>query len=438
MIRPTPRFALWMGAGLVAALVPAAWGGQTWWVWWVFIVSLVVVGVVDGLRLARVRQLELEVSSPTTLGMGSTAPLEVDIAVPSSQRPTRIDMLFDMNDLIAPVAGAALDVPAGGAGRHVFPLRPVRRGTGQVRTLWLRWRGPLGLVERLWVVGLDRSIAIQPNIAAVRAFALRFFGASRNSAGIKAERFLGDGSEFESLRKYVPGLDTRSIDWRASARHTRLLSRHFRAERNHQVIVAIDSGHQMGEALEGTPRLDHAINSGLLLSYLCLRTGDRVGLYDFAARPGKYLAPQNGLAAFTRISQASAAIEYGTDETNFTLGMLDLSARLRRRSLIIVFTHFTDSITARLMLDNMSRLSRRHVVLFVDLADPALEQFELDVPRRLTDVGRAVVAGDLRRDRREVHDRMRRDGIHVLGARPRQLDMDLVNRYLDIKRRELV
>lgn len=125
-------------------------------------------------------------------------------------------------------------------------------------------------------------------------------------------------------------------------------------------------------------------------------------------------------------------------ETNYTLGMLELSARLRRRSLIVVFTEFVDSVTAALMYDNLDRLARRHVVLFVALRDPSIDGIEQAPLSSMRDLNRAVVAAGLQRERDVVLERLKRTGVHVVDAAPEQVSMSLINSYLDIKRRELV
>jgi uncharacterized protein (DUF58 family) len=98
---------------------------------------------------------------------------------------------------------------------------------------------------------------------------LRMFSDHSFMTGLKVERFLGDGSEFEALREFVPGLDHRAIDWKASARHRKLLCQEFRAERNHQVVLAVDGGQLMAEPVGGVPKLDHAINAAILLGWFC-------------------------------------------------------------------------------------------------------------------------------------------------------------------------
>jgi uncharacterized protein (DUF58 family) len=322
--------------------------------------------------------------------------------------------------------------------RLKVPLVPRRRGRLGVRALWLRWAGPLGLVARQTRVPVGQEVSVVPNVRAVRAAAVRFFGARETQLGLKVERFLGDGSEFESLREFVRGMDHRAIDWKASARHNKLLGQEFRAERNHQIILAVDTGHLMREPLGGIPKLDHAVNAALLLGYVGLKTGDRVGLYGFDEAVRAYLAPRGGVAAFQRLQAASADLEYSTAETNFTLGITDLSTRLRRRSLVVLLTDFVDVVTTELLMRNLDQLARRHLVVFVTLRDPSLVELAAAAPRSLDDVHRAVVAGDFAREREVVLKRLRRMGVSTIDAPPAAITGQLLSRYLDIKRREKI
>jgi uncharacterized protein (DUF58 family) len=299
-------------------------------------------------------------------------------------------------------------------------------------------RGPLGLIERRQRRAVGLTVAVHPDIRPVRSAALRAANRRETAAGSKTMRFIGEGSDFAALREFVPGHDHRAISWRASARHRQLLAREFHAERDQPVIVAVDTGHLMSEPVAGLARLDHAVNAALLLAWSCLKSGDRVGTYAFAAAPGPFRAPEAGLAAFAAIREWAAGLRYGTDETNTTLALTHLSTRLRRRSLIVVMTEFVDVVAARLMIENVGRLARRHLVLFVTLADPAPRRLAGAHPRSMLDVHRAVVAGQLLRERESVLGRLRRLGVHCIESEPGALPQDLVQRYLWIKRRELI
>jgi uncharacterized protein (DUF58 family) len=285
---------------------------------------------------------------------------------------------------------------------------------------------------------LDVVIPVLPNARAVRGAALRFFSSRQFLSGLKIERHLGDGSEFEALREHRAGFDGRAIDWKASARHHKLLSREFRAERNHAVVMAVDTGHLMGEPLLGIPKLDHAINASLLLAYVALKTGDRVGLFAFDDGVRLYAEPVGGVQSFGRLLHHTAGLAYSAAETNFTLSLLELGQRLRRRSLVVVLTDFVDTVTAELMVENLTRLGRGHLVLFVALRDLAIDGLIAAEPRDLDVLSRAVTAHDLARERDVVIGRLRRHGVHCLDGPPSAISTQLINRYLDVKRRELV
>jgi uncharacterized protein (DUF58 family) len=236
----------------------------------------------------------------------------------------------------------------------------------------------------------------------------------------------------------VPGLDHRAIDWKHSARHRKLVSKEFQAERNHQLLVAIDCGHLMGEPLDGIPKLDHAINAGLVLSYAALHAGDRVGVFGFDSEVRLHAAPNGGLRSFPRVQEAFSKLDYHDTETNFTLGLTELLTRLKQRSLVVVVSDFVDTITAEIMIENLGRLAVRHVILFVTLRDPVLAHGVERRPDNLESLSQAVIVNDLARERARVLERLRRLGVLCVDTDVDHLNTDLVNRYLSVKARELV
>ncbi len=435
MIQPTAR-AIWLAAATFPAALLPAWGHPRLWGVWIVVVAVTGLAFgLDALLAVPPRSLRLEIAAPQALAIGEPGRLAVRL---SSPRPVaRAEVLCDLHEHFEPVAPQSKAI-----GREAvafeFPLVARRRGQLTVDEVWCRWEGPLGLARRQMRQAAGFTVSVSPNLGPVRAAAFRYFGARELQSGVQVERFVGDGSEFDALREYVPGLDPRAINWKASARHRKLVCQEFRAERNHQVILALDTGHLMAEPLLGVPRLDHAIASALLLAYVSLRLGDRVGLFGFDEAARAWTEPQGGLGAFRRLRAASAQLDASTAETNFTLGLAELSTRLRRRSLVVVFTDFVDTVTAELMVENLARLARRQLVVFVALRDPALDGIALERPRRLTDVYRSVVASDFVREREHVLARLRRLGILCVDAAPGAVSSRLVNRYLEVKRREMV
>lgn len=443
-MHPTPRFVL-----LVALLVPLAalalaspaLLAQAWSVALALLVALA--GVDAAGALQRSRLLASETAAPEQALRGD--PVQAVVLL-SGLPGTAAEVRLDLGPGLSPVPTVRVALDAQGRGRALLPLAGARRGRFALRRLWLRTTGPLGLMRRVRSEPLPLVLNVLPNVRRVREAALKFFGSRDLRLGVKVEKHLGDGSEFHALREWAAGMDPRGISWRASARHRRLLGIERRAERSHRVVLAFDTGRLMAEPLaggasgggDGAPRLDHAVEAGLLLAWAGLKAGDHVGLFGFDARPHTWVEPDARLAHYEPVRAATADLPYTQAETNFTLGLLDLSARLSRRSLIVVFTDFVDVIAAELMLETLARLARKHLVLFVTLRDPGLVETAEAAPRDLGHLTRAVVAGDLLREREVVLRRLTRLGIQPVDAAPGEVSAQLLSRYLDVKRRELV
>jgi uncharacterized protein (DUF58 family) len=349
----------------------------------------------------------------------------------------------------APVAALGFDPRLGSAGRAACALEqdgerggwagacrlvPQRRGTAALGEVWLRWTGPLGLGQRQARQALDRSIRIWPNLAPVRSPLLQTY-LRQAQFGLIARRIRGEGSEFESLAEYQPGMDRRRIEWKSSARHARLYAREYETERNNQIVFAFDCGQAMCEPVDGLPRIDRAVSAALTAAYVALRGGDRVSLFGFAARPEVASPFIADAGAFHRLQAAAAGLDYHGEEPNFTLAMATLTARLRRRSLIVLFSDFTDPTSAELMIESVGRLVRHHLVVFVTMEDSELAKLAEAEPESLRSVAMAVGAGSLSRHRALVLQRLRQQGVDVIEAPWRQIGFRLIDRYLEIKQK---
>jgi uncharacterized protein (DUF58 family) len=436
MIRPTARTLAVLAAGLPVAAVPTWFGAPSTWTIWLGYVGLFGAALAwELLRLPAAAKVRVVVAPPPLVHLGDPATVAVEAA---ADRAVVIEVQVALHGAAEPLPRARLQIAAGAVASAALPLVPQRRGTLRFTALHARWCGPLRLLWCERGQAVDLATTVVTNVQAVRRRALRMAAKSECQTGLKIERYVGDGSEFDCLREFVAGMDRRAVDWKASARHRELLCRQFRAERDHPVMLCVDTGRLMGEPLDGMPRLDHAIHAALQLGYLCLRTGDRVGSFAFADRPQHVLLPQAGVHALQAIQARMAALDYSTAETNFTLAMTALLQQLRRRTLVVLFTDFVDSITAELMLRNVQWLARRHLLLFVAMRDPLLEQLVRREPVVVEDLHRAVVAEEIRHERRLVLERIRSSGAQVLDCGAADVATGLVERYLQVKRRELL
>ncbi len=434
MIYPTRRAILVLAAGAPVALVIGLIAPGFWLTgagWMALILGLTLMDAVLGPRRSEV---EIELRTPRAAGVGLTIHGEV-FAHFTRSAPGRAEVAIETNTRLTALPERFALFPSDGGMR--FDLKAARRGEGEVSRVWMRWQGPLGLVWKQVVDPIERKIAVTPNIAAVRDEAMRLF--SRDAMfGQKIQFDTGEGAEFHALREIFGGMDTRTIDWKQSAKHMKLLGKEYRTERNNPVIFAIDTGRLMCEPVLGEPRVDRAINASLILAFISLKLGDRVGFFGFDERPRMFTGALSGAGAFPLLQRMAANLDYSPEETNFTLGLTELGTALERRSLVIVFTDFADTTSAEMMIENVARLLRRHVVLFVVMRDEELESIARATPDTPEDVSRAVTADVLLRERDIVTARLRRLGAHIVDAPVTALGSALINAYLDLKRRELV
>jgi uncharacterized protein (DUF58 family) len=436
-MNPTPRAVLIFALGAPLALMLVVAQPSLWALAIAYgLIVLTALGI-DALLGAPLRGIGVAAQVPVSGAIGESVPLGFEFAPRQAARPVRLDLMLERRGALEPAPSEEVTLGAKGPTRATLFLRPLRRGQIHVDALWVSWRGPLGLARFVRRVALDAVIDILPNVRGVQNAALQFF-AHDAIYGVKAQRQRGEGSQFEALREYTPGADPRHIDWKRSARHRKLLVKEFDTERNHPVVIAFDTGHLMLEPIDGLPRIDHAVNAGLLLSWIGLRASDLVGIFGFDARVRLYRPPVRGLANFSQIQRATATIAYHTEETNFTLALADLEQRLKRRTLVVLFTEFVDTIAAELLLEALGRLANKHVVVLVTMRDPALRALADTRPQDFTAVAEAVIAGNFQRERLTVLERMERMGLHCLDVAAGELSIALINRYLLIKQRGLI
>lgn len=437
MIYPTGRAVLLAAAGAPAALVIGVLVPGFWYIglgWPLFVFALTAIDAVTG---AWPREPQAELAVANTAYVGADISATVRLTFPRAA-PRMVEAIVEQSPLIeAPTGPRATVTITGTTGVATIPLIAARRGVARIAGLWLRWTGPMGLAWKQRRDPLDMRVILTPDVRPVRERGAHLFLRSAMH-GLIAQLDRGDGAEFESLADFQPGMDRRAIDWKQSARHSRLLAKEYRTERNNNIVFALDAGRTMCEPLDGVPRMDRAVSAALLSAYVALKLGDRVSLFGFDSKPRIASGAVSGARSFGLLQRLAAELDYSEDETNYTLALTTLGGKLNRRSLIVIFTEFSDPTSAELMLRAASRLLDRHLVLFVVLDDQELTDIAGTAPETADDVARAVTAAELLRERRIVTTRLRHAGFHVLESPHNRVGLKLVSYYIDLKRRNLL
>lgn len=439
MIRPSRRLLYLMAASLLLSSALVLLMPGYWMLWLVVNVLLCAVVVVDAMRLPLKSELALQVRPPRILAVGHDEPLSMRLS--SSVRGAPIPARMR-----AETSGAA-DCPSdelvtltGGRTQDVsIALRGLYRGLGHLHAIRLEIESPWKLTSR--VITYDDVLAplhVGPDTAAVRLAALRWANTKQYIEGIKIQRHIGDGREFDAHKEYQPGMDHRAIDWRVSARMRSLHVREFREEKNHNVVIAVDCGRVMSAPNGELAGTDHALNGALHLAYAALQGGDRLSFFAFDANVRTWMAPVGGLKNFQRIVQQTTSIPYSRFSTNFAAPLTELAQSLKRRSIIVVITDFDDENAAGELLDSVRALTSKHLVLVITLRNDdilALRDGDID---DFDDVTRAVSAQKAVDARERIHRELRVRGVRSFDLSPTQLAPALLTQYHDVKRRGLV
>lgn len=319
-----------------------------------------------------------------------------------------------------------------------YGATPLQRGKFAFGDLYLRARGPLGLSAVQAVVPASLPVRVYPDMRGASRLLLSSAAHDLSSLGLRRIRRDGAGSEFARLRDYVQGDPLRDVDWKATARRARPVTRVHETERSQTVILCVDAGRTMAAKVDALTKLDYAVNAALFLAFVAIRNGDRVGVTVFADGVRAFLPPAAGRHQYRRIVDVLYSAQAALTFVDYGALFREISSRARKRSLVAVFTDLLDDEQARSLVAPLHRLARRHVPLCIALRDQALEDLSRARPEEVDEVYRQAVGLELLEEREQLKGLIARDGVQLVDAAPRELTLAAVNRYLEVKRRGLL
>lgn len=412
---------------LVAAMVPAV---MSVWVAWI---ALVAVAAIADFAFSSAAHVEIERNKNERMVVGRWQQIELRV-IHQHGGPTQM-CVYDVwpAEFEGSPESEVFSLAPGQSHLLTIALKPRTHGKFTLGPIYLRqWPG-LALWERRTCIPVQTEMRVFPEFSPGKSALERL--QQLGDVGLRRSRQRGEGTEFESLRLYQQGDDSAHIDWKASARSGRIVSRQYTIEKDHDVMILLDCGRLMGARFEGTPKLDYAIRSALALTEAGLRLGDRVGMMAFDSKVRAYLPPGQGHGQMAAVLERVSEIHSSTNETAFETAVAHLAAHQRKRSLIVILTDFVDRFTAAPMMHGLTELARRHAFLFVAVEDPTIEEVLSETPASRNQLAGQAVAYDLRRERKIVLEQLRRQGMVVLDLLPDQLTAPMLNQYLDLRNR---
>jgi uncharacterized protein (DUF58 family) len=429
-IIPTRRL-----VALVIALSPLWFVSERMGVYALLVLALVV--LLDMLLLPAKWQIRAQRIVPANVGLGDQERGEYRVRSMAS-RILRFSLFDALPRVIeSPEPRGVLHAVGPGAETVVpFTFVARERGSWVLGPVVLRIEGVFGLVQRSLRYEPTDSVLVTPSLAGVRHLRLLAVQHRLRDAGIRSIRRRGEGSSFASLREYAVGDDPRHVDWKATARRQKLMTREYTIEQGQTMMIAVDAGRMMTQLASGVPRFEYALSAATLLASVAVQAGDQVGLLLFDNELRAFVPPARGDKAMRSIRQALIPARATMTEPDYASAFRTLATRHRKRSLIVLITDVIDPRSSQAVIAHTVRGAMRHLLVVVALRNDELVSAAVPTQHSSSsDLYASVAAEELLGARNEAIVRMRRAGVSVLDVSPTKLATAVVNHYLELKAR---
>ena len=307
-----------------------------------------------------------------------------------------------------------------------------------LREVYVQVRSRLGFWVRYLTYPAETAIHVYPDMKQLAEYAILARTNRLSLMGVRRTRRVGQDNEFERLRDYTPDDNYKHIDWRSTARRSKLTVKDFQANQSQRIVFLVDCGRMMTNEAAGMSLLDHALNCMLMLSYVALKQGDSVGLVCFSDEIHRFVPPRGGMRQMNQLLHASFDRFPRLVEIRYDEAFLYLSAQCRKRSLLVLLTNVIDEVNSNQIQQYLRSLVGRHLPLAVLLRDHALFDAAEAAPMNDQALYRAAAAAEILTWRQQVLADLSATGVLSLDVFPEEMTAPLVNRYLDIKARHLL
>jgi len=458
---PRGRFAfgltqrtIWLlAAGLVLAL-PGFFDERLGYAMLAWDAVVLLAAFADGLRLPPPRAITIERSWSNAPALDSQTEIELAVESLAPARGGTVLQCVLIDDLptamVATPAAHKLRAYQGIRASLRYKVEPRERGDVQAGSVFVRYASGLGLVERWAKAPLEQTVRIYPALRQGEDQQIFLARGRHIDLELRQVRQRGLGRDFESLREYLEGDDLRDVCWTATARRGELITRRYQTERSQAVWIVLDAGRLLqaqsggnsagGEGMGGAQhsKLDHACSTAVALAQLALYSGDRVGLLVYGQHIQQRVLPGRGSAHLRQIVEALALAKAEPSEADHLRATAMLNRYQPRRALILWITDLAETAMRPEVIDGAMQLLRRHVLLFVAMAQPEVEALATGWPKNIEQMFRASAAQELTSRRELLLARLREQGALTLDLDPTKLTSAVLNQYLRVKERAML
>ena len=316
-----------------------------------------------------------------------------------------------------------------------YTLRPVKRGIYRFGCIHVFASTKFGLISRRFKTGAPCDVKTYPSYIYLKQYEILAATNQLKQAGNKKIKRIGQTMEPDQIKDYVKGDDYRVINWKATARRSKLMVNVFQEERAQNVYCVIDKGRTMQSAFNGMTLLDYAINASLAIAYVAMLKGDKTGLLTFERKFDTFVPPSRSPLQLNHIQEALYHQQTTFLESDFLSLYRQINANVRNRGLLLIFTNFDSVLAMQRQLRYLSMMAKQHSVLVVFFENTELESLAGRQPESREDAYETVIAEKLEYEKRLIIYKLRQNNILSLLTHPQELTVNVINKYLEIKAR---
>ena len=319
-----------------------------------------------------------------------------------------------------------------------YILIPKERGEYVFGGLNIYVKSPIGLVSRKFVFQKEASLPSYPSFVHLRKYELMALQNEFLLGGIKKIRKLGHTMEFEQIRDYVQGDDIRSINWKATSKANKLMVNQYQDERSQRIYMLIDKGRTMQMPFKGLSLLDYSINAVMALSHIILKKSDRAGMMTFSQRTENKVQAEQKSGQLKKISEALYNIKTNFYESDFSRLYQDVKTTISQRSLVLLFTNFETLDAVNRQMKYLRGIARNHLLVVIFFKNSELNDLMNKKPENIQEVYDEIVAEKLEFEKKLIIQELRKYGIFTIYTLPENLNIEVINKYLEIKARGIL
>ncbi|MFN7910848.1 MAG: DUF58 domain-containing protein [Bacteroidota bacterium] len=322
--------------------------------------------------------------------------------------------------------------------QFAYNLTPIERGEYHFGVINLFIQSPLRILERHSKITSPFMMECYPSFLKLRQYELMAISNRLNEAGMKKIRKIGNSTEFEQIKEYVQGDDIRKINWKATARKSQLMVNHYIDEKAQQVYCVVDMGRVMKMPFDNLMLLDYAINASLVLGHVAWIKQDKPGLIGFnKSISTKVVADRKG-NQLLRLQQALYNAKTNFEETNFENLLGYLRTNVTQRSLLLLFTNFETLGALKRQIKYIRKMASQHLVVVIFFKNTELDQLLNKKVETTFELYEQTIAQKFDYEKRQIVKELQQYGILSVYTTPQNLTVNTLNKYLEIKTRNLI